>query len=363
MNRRRLTGILVTIGVLLALLAAAVAIFYQPLTTALMNNMVRRAMISRNVQYEDGIYAGLCGSGAPMPDLQRAGPCVTVLAGKHAFIVDAGEGSARNVLLMNFPIGRTDAVLLTHFHSDHISDLGEIELQRWVGGANQSPLAVIGPPGVEQVVEGFNLAYRLDAGYRVAHHGPETAPPTGAGAVARPFALADTPDASAVVFDQDGVKVTAFKVDHRPVEPAVGYRIDYQGRSLVISGDTVYSASLLEQARGADLLFHEALNKTMVGLMNANADASPSPTISRITHDIPGYHSSPEDAARLASQAGVRCLVYYHIVPPLPSPILKNLFLGEARSSFRGPITLGEDGMLFFLPAGSDQIEMKQLFD
>jgi len=165
-----------------------------------------------------------------------------------------------------------------------------------------------------------------------------------------------------VVFDQDGVKITAFKVDHRPVEPAVGYRFDYKGRSLVISGDTVYSESLLEQSQGVDLLFHEALNETMVNMMNANAEVNNSPTIGQITHDIPSYHSTPEDAAKIAGAAGVRQLVYYHIIPPLPSPILKNFFLGDARNYYTGPITMGEDGMLFFLPANSDKIELKDRF-
>lgn len=353
--------LIVAVALIVLMAIAGIALF-KPLSVSLMNSIVRSSMSSKNVQYEDGLYAGLCGTGSPMPDIQRAGPCVTILAGEHAFIVDAGEGSTRNVLLMNFPIGETDAILLTHFHSDHIADLGEMELQRWVGGANQTPVSVIGPSGVDQVVEGFNLAYQLDSGYRVAHHGPETTPPTGAGGIAQPFELGEAANASVVVFDQDGVKITAFKVDHRPVEPAVGYRFDYKGRSLVISGDTVYSESLLEYAQGVDLLFHEALNQTMVNLMNANADASPSPAIEKITHDIPSYHSTPEDAAKIASAAGVQHLVYYHIIPPLPSPILKNVFLGDARNFYQGPITMGEDGMLFFLPANSDKIELKELF-
>jgi ribonuclease Z len=353
---------LLFIGAVIALLVAAGMVFFKPLMNTWMNNTVRSAMSKKNVQYADGIYAGLCGTGSPMPDINRAGPCISVLAGGHAFIVDAGEGSARNVLLMNFPIGKTEAILLTHFHSDHISDLGEMELQRWAGGSNKTPLDVIGPTGVEQVVAGFNLAFGLDAGYRVAHHGPAVMPPTGAGAVANPFELSAEYNASVVVFDEDGVKITAFKVDHRPVEPAVGYRFDYKGRSLVISGDTVYSESLLEQAQGVDMLFHEALNVNMVNMMNQNADVNGSPSIGNITHDIPSYHSTPEDAAKIAGLAGVKQLVYYHIIPPLPSPILKNMFLGDAKDYFSGPITMGEDGMLFFLPANSDKIEMKDLF-
>lgn len=157
------------------------------------------------------------------------------------------------------------------------------------------------------------------------------------------------------------VKITAFKVDHRPVEPAVGYRIDYKDRSLVISGDTVYSESLLEHARGVDVLFHEVLNTTLVQLMNDNAGLTGSPSLGKITQDIPSYHSTPDDAAKIAAAADVRHLIFYHIIPPLPSPILKNLFLGDAKKFYQGPITMGDDGMMIFLPVESDRIEIKNV--
>ena len=328
---------------------------------SIISGIVRSRMSKRNRPFEDGLYAALCGTGSPMADIHRVGSCIAVLAGKHFFVVDAGEGSTRNALLMSLPIAKTDAILLTHYHSDHIADLGEMMLQRWVGGSNQSPVDVIGPSGVEQVVQGFNLAYQLDAGYRVAHHGSETAPASGSGGVARPFELGAAEDASAVVYEQDGVKITAFKVDHRPVVPAVGYRFDYKGRSVVISGDTVYCASLEKQARGADVLFHEALNADMIQLANENAAAAGSATIAKVTHDIPSYHSTPEDAARLAAQAGARHLIFYHIIPPLPNRLTKNLFLGDAKKFFHGPITMGEDGLLVSLPPDSDRIEIRNI--
>lgn len=355
---RKTFGIIV---LLVVVIAGVGVVFYKPIENAVMQQIVQALMTKRNVHFEDGITVGLCGTGSPMPDVNRAGPCIAVVAGAHFFIVDAGEGSTKNVLLMKMPIGKTDAILLTHFHSDHIADLGEMELQRWVGGSNKTPLSVIGPTGVEQVVQGFNLAFQLDDGYRVAHHGPETVPPTGAGGVAMPFELSAEPDASTIVYNQDGVKITAFKVDHRPVVPAVGYRFDYKGRSIVISGDTLYSESLLEHARGADVLFHEALNPVMVQLMNDNSGETGSPSLAKVTHDIPDYHSTPEDAAKVAAGAGVKHLVYYHIIPPLPSPILNDLFLGSARNDYPGPITMGEDGLVVFLPANSDKIEIKNL--
>ncbi len=168
---------LIIAGIILIIL---IAFKYPPFRDAILRRMVRIAMKKKNVQYPDGLYAGLCGTGCPMPDIRRAGPCIAVMAGKHFFVVDAGQGSTRNLLLMNLPLRNADALLLTHFHSDHIADVGEMELQHWAGGSNHEPLNVIGPIGVDYVVAGFNLAYRLDDGYRVAHHGPETMPPSGA---------------------------------------------------------------------------------------------------------------------------------------------------------------------------------------
>ncbi len=186
-------------------------------------------------------------------------------------------------------------------------------------------------------------------------------PPSGAGSKARTFELSEEADASAVVWDKEGVTITTFKVNHDPVSPAVGYRFDYKGRSIAISGDTVYSESLVKHSKGVDILFHEALNASMVNMINANADLSASASTNAITHDIPSYHSTPEDAAMAAREAGAKNLVFYHIIPPLPSPMLKNLFIGEARHVYNGKMTLGDDGMLFFLPPGSDRIEMKRL--
>jgi ribonuclease Z len=175
-----------------------------------------------------------------------------------------------------------------------------------------------------------------------------------------PFSLSDEADTSVVVIDDGQVKVTAFKVDHAPVSPAVGYRFDYKGRSLVISGDTKPCNSLEKQSEGVDVLFHEALQPSMIKMIHDQAGLSPSPSISKITADIPGYHTSPEDAARIAQRAGVERLVLYHILPPLPA-VLNTMFLGHAARYYSGPVTIAEDGMLISLPANSDKISVRQL--
>ena len=359
-KKKILTAIIV-VALVAAVIAAAAAIFSKPLLSAFATNMVKQRFISQSVKWDDGLYLGLAGTSGPMPDINRAGPCAVVQAGDHLYIVDAGQGAARNIALMGFQLGQADAVLLTHFHSDHIADLGEIMMQRWVGGSNTGPLDVIGPPGVETVVEGFNRAYSLDDGYRVAHHGAAAVPPSGAGGIARPFSLAAEDDSRAVIVDNGGLRITAFKVNHAPVSPAVGYRFDYKGRSLVISGDTVPCSSLTARSQGADVLLQSALQPSMVKLIHDQAGLSSVPSLAKITADIPGYHSSPEDAAKTASQAGVRQLVLYHITPPIPNPLLSSIYLGDAGKYYRGPITLGEDGLLFSLPANDDRILVKNL--
>lgn len=306
----------------------------------------------------DGLHVLLCGTGSPLPDPTRAGPCTVVIAGRHVFVVDAGEGGARNMALMGVPMGRIERLFLTHFHSDHIDGLGPMMLLRWTGASAHSPLPVAGPPGVEQVVSGFDAAYALDNGYRIAHHGPAVVPPEGAGAAALPFPL---PGAGRLVLSEDGVKVRAFTVDHGPVRPAVGYRFDYKGRSVVVSGDTAYSPVLVQAALGADLLVHEALQPKLLAAITKALEARGQANTARITRDIVNYHATPEQAADAAHRAGVRALVLNHIVPPLPMRFLGAAFLGDARAHFSGPITVGEDGMMISLPVGSAAVEQRKL--
>ncbi len=321
-----------------------------------------RAGTDTTQQLPDGLHVALCGTGAPLPDPSRAGPCTAIIAGRHLFVVDAGDGAARNIALMGLPTGRVEALFLTHLHSDHIDGLGPVMLMRWTGAAATQPLPIHGPPGVERVVAGFRTAYTLDAGYRTAHHGEAIAPASGFGGAAKVFTPPPRGSSGQVtVLEKDGVRVTAFRVDHGPVDPAVGYRFDYKGRSVVISGDTAASASLVANARGADLLVHEALQPRLVEPMTRALAARGLQGIAQITRDILDYHASPETAADQAQAAGVRHLLFTHVLPPLPFRSAYPAFLGDARRRFDGAITVGEDGMMFSLPAGSDQIGFARL--
>jgi ribonuclease Z len=354
---RELLNLKILVGVVVvAAIFACLLLSQKRIGMALVKRVALNAVSTDVItDLPDGLHVALCGSGSPLTDARRASPCVAVIAGGNLYVVDVGPGSMRNFDLMRLNPGRIKAVLLTHFHSDHIGALGELMLRRWVGGASQSPLDVFGPTGVEKVVNGFNLAYSLDSEYRVSHHGPETVPPSGFGGAARPFSFQPGED-HAVIINDAGLKVTAFLGDHDPAKPAVGYRFDYKGRSAVISGDTLPTQALRNLASGIDLLVHSALQPAIVRVMHDLFAREGRANMAKILHDIQDYHTSPEDAARIASEAGVKHLLLYHIVPPLPASILKSAYVGEAGKNFTGPITIGEDGMLFSLPAENTEI-------
>ena len=354
--KRILAGLIV----LAALVSAAAYAFRGDIALAVMTRSVARTMAADVVgAMPDGLNVVICGSGGPMSDRDRGGPCTAVVAGKRLFIVDTGEGAGRT--LGRLGVGAADtSVLLTHFHSDHFDGLGNVVLQHWVGFNTSTPLPLYGPQGVERIAAGFNEAYAMDAGYRTAHHGEPVAPPAGAGLQARPFVIPDGQD-QVVVLNDGGLKITAFRVDHGPVKPAVGYRFDYKGRSVVISGDTSITATTAAQAKGADLLLHDALSPELVKLLHDSSLAADRPKRAKIFADIPNYHASPEGVADLASKAGVKGLVLTHVVPPLPIRALEVVFRGKAGDIFKGPLWVARDGDVFSLPAGGSTIEHSKL--
>jgi ribonuclease Z len=303
---------------------------------------------------EDGLHVALCGAGGPLPDPKRSGPCVAVVAGQHLFVVDAGTNGLRNLLRMRYPVGKIEAVLLTHFHSDHMDGLGEMSTIRWVNGNNTQPLPVIGPEGVQEIVEGFDRAYTQDSFGRNAHHGDAVAPLSGFGMIAHPFPVPALGQLEAV-YDKDNVRIQALVVDHGPVKPAVGYLFTYKDRSVLISGDTSKSPNVEKYAHGVDLLVHEALARNLVNVMHDTAEKLGNAGIAKITLDIQNYHATPVEAAEIARDAGVGHLLYYHIVPPLILPGMEAAWL-EGVDDVYPDYTLGVDGTTFSLPASSKEI-------
>jgi ribonuclease Z len=343
---------------IVVVLAAVAYLLRGPLSVRIMQQALPRMMATDAIaELPDGLHLTLCGAGSPLPDPKRSGPCVAIVAGDQLFVVDSGSSAARNLNRVGLAPGRVEAVFLTHFHSDHIDGLGELALQHWAGAGAPEPLPLYGPRGVGSVAAGLNEAYRLDAGYRVTHHGEQTMPRSGAGLVARPF-VTPAPGHPVVVWEADGVKVTSFRVDHAPVDPAVGYRFDYGGRSLVITGDSKKSPEIERVSKGVDLLVHEALAAHLVALIT---DASREVGMTRrakITADILDYHATPVEAAETAQAAGVGHLLFYHVVPPLLLPGMDVAFLEGVDEAYAGDVTLGQDGTRVSLPAESAVIEV-----
>lgn len=317
--------------------------------------------VDQTAAFADGLHLYVCGSGSPMPDAERAGPCLAVLAGNQAFVFDAGSGSIRKLQRMGFPMPRIRAAFLTHLHSDHIDGLGELLLQAWVAGGRSAPLPVYGPAGTDKVIGGLRAAYETDEGYRIAHHGPKVVHPAGFGGDARIITLPQGSDRQ-VVYDQGGVRITVIRVNHAPIEPAFAYRIDYKGRAIALSGDTVYSPSFTAAATGVDLMLHEALNKQMVAALGQKLAERGQSANAQIMQDIQNYHASPEDAARSAAKAGVKALILYHLVPAPPVRLIEPMFLGNAPKVFKGTLRLANDGMLVHLPAGSTEVTITSAF-
>jgi ribonuclease Z len=208
-------------------------------------------------------------------------------------------------------------------------------------------------------VHGFAQAYAADTRFRVAHHGAALLPPERAAMVPETVVLDG--DGAARVLERDGVVVTAFAVVHDPVKPAFGYRFDYGGRSVVISGDTAASPNLVAHARGVDVLVHEAQAQAIVHAMEAAAREAGQPRIAKILGDIPSYHTDPAEAAHEAVEAGVRLLVLTHFTPPPDNALLARIFRRDMTSLPPDGVVLGEDGTLIVLPVRSDAIEVTRL--
>lgn len=354
-----LKKLMLTLGIVALFAIASIFIFQKQIGSSLFARAIDANIGTDNMAgLEDGLHVGLCGTGSPLANPNSAGPCNVVIAGQQMFVVDIGEGGSRNLNLMAIPTSRINGVLLTHFHSDHIDGMGPLMLNHWVTDAKAAPLPVYGPTGVEAIVDGFNAAYATDNIYRTAHHGEDIAPSSGGGAQARPFEMTGS---TAVIVEKDGLKITAFKVDHDPVAPAIGYRFDYKDRSACISGDTAKSANLERVCKGAELLVHEALAAHMVKQMTAALEKRGLTNTAKITKDILDYHATPAEAAESAQAAGAKQLVLSHLVPPLPSSYFYPVFLADAPEKFDGEITVGEDGMLFSLAAGESDIEQTKL--
>ncbi len=274
----------------------------------------------------------LLGTGRPTPLHDRFEAATLVEAGDQVLLFDAGRGVAIRIWQLGMPLREVDAVFITHFHHDHISGLADLWLTGWLPpafGQRTEPLRIWGPEGLHDVTEGLEAAYKRDIDIRV----PDENLP-------REAATFDVTEftGDGVVYERDGVKVTAFAVDHGAlIKPACGYRIDYAGHSVVISGDTRYDAHIAEIGRGVDVLIHEVVT----GRERLYAEH---PELINIRD----HHTTPEQAGRIFAAAKPKLAVYTHLVnlgaPGIPVVDNEDI-VAETRRSYDGPLVVGHDLM------------------
>ena len=295
----------------------------------------------------DSLRIYVCGSASPL-GMGQAQACIAVVTPDHFYLIDSGAGSTQNINRLRLPTGRLQGLLLTHFHSDHIAEIYEVNLGSWVN-ARPAPLTVYGPEGVQAVVKAINEGYRMDRLYRVAHHGEALLAPELGVLAAQPISVGE-------VLQDGDLKITAYMAEHPPIHPAVGYRIDYRGRSVVVSGDSNVSANTVEVADGADLLLHDALSLPMVTALASSLEANGRSRQSKIVTDVIDYHASTASLIELSAQSDVDMVAYYHLVPVPPNGIAESVFMRDAPDNF----VVTSDLMWFELPIGSDQIIVNQ---
>jgi ribonuclease Z len=288
----------------------------------------------------------LLGTGSPLPSANRCGAGQVIVSGDDRVLIDCGWGAARRLLATGIPLGSINHLFFTHLHSDHISDLPDLLMMRWTMGGAAKPLTIHGPEGTREMVEGFRAGLNPDVRYRFAHHG-EKLSREGIECVVREVPA--TAEASHIAQVGD-IGVASFEVDHFPVVPAFGFRVEARGKSAVFSGDTKTCASLVRASKGADMLVSEAVHLGMmqdriVMLRKANNER-----MAEMLVEACDYHAPTLEVAEMARDASVGHLVLSHVIPPIPNdgPIAEAYCAGMAEI-YAGPITLATDGQRFLL--------------
>jgi ribonuclease BN (tRNA processing enzyme) len=267
-------------------------------------------------------------AGGPRPRKTRSAPAQAIIVLDTIYIVDCGDGVARQMIQAGLALDAIRGVFITHHHSDHNADYGNLMLLAWTGGL-RTPVDTFGPPPIEKMTRLFLEMNDTDIKTRIADEGR---PPLV------PLIRAHDVSAPGKIFEDDRVKVTAALVDHPPMTPAFAYRFDAADRSIVISGDTKYSQNLIKLAKGADVLVHEAMYPQAVERLVRNVRNAPD-----LKRSILSHHTAAEDVGRVAAEAGVKMLVLSHLIPAEDPEVTDQMWLDAVAKHFKGPVVMGSD--------------------
>ncbi len=304
--------------------------FYYKFTLILFFSLISRFGSAQT------ITVTFLGTGGPFPGIDRFGPSTLVEAGGEYFLFDCGRGVSQRLWQKKIQLGKVNNLFLTHLHSDHTVGIADFWLTGWLPanyGRRSVPLHVYGPSGSEQLMESLQSAYAWDITTRSLEKNKTD---SGITVVAKDIK-------EGIIYEKGGIKITAFRVDHADfIDSALGYRLDYKDRSVVISGDTRYSDNLIKYARGTDVLIHEVA-AAREELVQKSATA----------RQILGFHTSPEEAGKIFTKVNPRMAVYSHIIllttdPAITAPSADDL-LPRTKTNYKGLLEVGEDLMTIMI--------------
>ncbi|MEP0068297.1 MBL fold metallo-hydrolase [Pyruvatibacter sp.] len=337
--------VLIGIGVMGVVVIAALTWFSMN-TKVLMKRQIDaniRAMMEMQEFPATRFEVIFCGTGSPQYNPDRSQPCLGVIAGGMFFLFDAGQGAAQQLNATRSPFQKLETIFLTHLHSDHMSGTADVLHNGWLLG-RQELIEVVGPPGTEQLLEGISLSFQHDIEERQRVLGTEYA--NNETAMGTPREITIDTDAAVTVFDRDGVVIRAFRVEHPDWPHAYGYRVEFAGKSIVISGDTRYTRAIGRHAQGVDLLIHEVVNVEMMEMAADSIRENGGEIAPERLALITAVHTPTLDVARAAVDAQAKKLVLTHLIPPIPAnSFVESIYVEGMDDIYEGDIIVARDGM------------------
>lgn len=271
------------------------------------------------------IKVTLLGTGTPVPLMRRFGPSILIQAANENFVFDCGRGATQRLSQLNIAASEVDKFFLTHLHSDHVVGIPDLWLTGWIMG-RVTPFRIWGPSGTRDMMTHLEKAFEIDV--RIRRDLDEQFAPLGVQVKAQDIKQGD-------IYEKNGVRIIPFDVDHGHVKPAFGYRIEYQDRVVVLSGDTRYSENLIKFGNSSDLIIHE-----VVAPQSLRARRITEGRNSDQSERIIGHHTTPKEVGKIFSKLQPKLAVYSHIVG---GPGTEEEVDLDTRSTYSGPFTIGED--------------------